>query len=252
MPSMRLHKYIAQCSNLSRRAAEKAIASGEVTVNGVTVTSMGQTIVQGKDKVALLGRNLSVGVQRHYLMFYKPKRTVVTKSDPQGRSTIWDRIPQKHSRLNTVGRLDYDSEGLLLLTDDGDLLNGLTHPSHAVAKKYQVKVKGQLTPAAFDRLIEGMIEAGERLEAKSVRRLATKPTARSVKSKGDETKHMWLEIILHSGKYRQIRRMCELVGHPVLKLKRVAVGPVQLGDLKPGKTRNLSSTELKSLQALVR
>lgn len=238
--AMRLHKFIAQASRLSRRAAERAIAAGEVRVNGVTVTTMGITVTPGQDRVEWQGLLLYAGRERQYLAYYKPKQTVVTKADPQRRRTIWDTLPPRCGALNAVGRLDYDSEGLLLLTNDGDLHACLTHPRYGVAKTYHVKVQGMMSEADRTSLVSGLRMEGERLAADTVRAL------------GNTGKNMWLEMTLHGGRYRQIRRMCELIGHSVLKLKRVSIGPVHLRTLRPGKTRSLRPMELEALQKLVR
>ncbi len=233
--ALRLHKFLAQTTTLSRRAAEVAIASGEVRVNGKIITAMGVSVTPGKDVVEWRGQSVSGRVDLVYFAFYKPKQCIVTKSDPQGRRRIWDILSERRAGLNAVGRLDYDSEGLLLLTNDGNFANALSHPKHHVAKIYQVKVSGHPDDAAIARLLAGLREEGEILEAKSVRTLP------------GTDRNAWLEIALHSGKYRQVRRMCEMIGHSVLKLKRVAIGSVRLGELAPGKTRKLKPSELRAL-----
>ncbi len=234
---MRLHKYIAEHTALSRRAAEKAIAEGLVMVNGNIVTQMGVVIEPGTDIVALEGKCIQGRGRAHrYLAFYKPRRTMITRSDPQGRRTIWDVLGSKGERLNAVGRLDYDTEGLLLLTDDGDLLQRLTHPSFGIKKVYHVKVKGLPGKDVLQRMVDGMKNDGENLRAERMR--VINRTAQNT----------WIELVLHSGKYRQVRRMCETLGAPVLKLKRVMVGNVRLGTMRSGEVRRLRPTELKNLR----
>jgi 23S rRNA pseudouridine2605 synthase len=234
--TMRLHKFLAQASALSRRSAEQAIAEGRVSVNRQRVTAMGVVIDPDQDLVCLDGTRVGRSRDHHYLVLYKPKQSIVTKSDPQGRRTIWSLLPQKAQRLNAVGRLDFESEGLLLLTDDGDLHHQLTHPTFGVAKEYLVKVRGTPAPAIVTQLCTGLEDAGETLKAEAVKII-------------DKTeRNTWLRMTLHSGRYRQIRRMCEQLHHPVLKLKRVAFGPIRLGTLRSGRTRRLTPRELARLR----
>lgn len=236
---MRLNQYLAKTTPLSRRAADQAIAKGEVTINGKVVSALGTQVQSRRDRVAWRGERLFLTPEYEYHIFYKPKQTMVTKSDPQGRATIWQRLPQRAQVLNAVGRLDYDTEGLLLLTDDGELLYRLTHPRFAVAKVYEVKVQGQITPAALVRLQAGLDTADERLEAVAIQR------------RHDTARNSWLRMTLHSGKYRQVRRMCEQVGYPVLKLKRIVFGPLHLRDLPPGRSRRLAPAEVRALRRSV-
>lgn len=234
---MRLQRLIAASSELSRRAAEAAITAGRVTVNGKTVTLLGTTVQLGRDHVALDGRPLRPSTERHYLAFNKPSRTLVTKSDPEERATIWSLLDRWKGRLNTAGRLDYDSEGLLILSDDGDFLNQLAHPRHEIWKVYEVKVKGAPSDEQLKKLMTGVtLDDGPTLPA------------RVTKGKKEAT-HMWLKIGIREGRNRQIKRMCEVIGHPVLKLKRVAIGPVRLGKLRSGTWRYLTQQELSRLTA---
>lgn len=232
---MRLQRMIALSSELSRRAAEKAIAEGRVTVNGEAVTALGTAIDPRSDRVCLDGRALRLEARRNYLAFHKPRGVLVTKSDPHGRPTIWDNLGDLKKRLDSVGRLDFDSDGLLLLTDDGDLLNKLTHPRHEIWKVYKVRVRGVPDVAAMKRLQNGVIlEEGKTLPAK-VRRV----------DQGDP--NALLEIGLREGKKRQIRRMCKEIGFPVVRLTRTSIGPVRLGFLKPGRWRHLKPYEVAKL-----
>jgi len=230
---------IALTTDLSRRAAEISIASGEVAVNGTVVTMMGTSVDIVTDRVCLRGRPLRLPERFLYLAFYKPRRVLVTKRDPQGRHTIWEYLEKWKTQMNSAGRLDYDSEGLLLVTNDGMMLNALTHPRHELVKIYVVKVRGEPTADVIDRLKTGVkLPDGETLPAR-------------VKVLKTVEKNAWLEVAIKEGRNRQIRRMCDAIGHPVLKLKRVAVGPVRLGEMRPGEWRFLSQKEISELRNLV-
>lgn len=183
---------------------------------------------------------MHIGTSRFtYLALYKPRHMLVTKADPRGRATIWEKLARYRDHCNAVGRLDFESEGLLLITDDGALLHRLTHPRYAVRKRYHVKVQGLPTTAILAKLAKGMTVAGVTYQPIPVQRLR-------------HTEHnAWLEFTLHEGKYREIRTLCETVGHPVLKLKRIAVGPIQLGALRPGSVRKLRPREIAALRQLV-
>lgn len=234
---MRLHKFIAQVTALSRRAAERVIAAGEVQVNGTVVTRMGVEIDPRRHKVFWRGKRVMPRDEGRatWVMLYKPKQSIVSKSDPQGRRTIWQLLPAKWAHLDPVGRLDYDSEGLLLLTNDGEAIHRLTHPRFGVEKVYLVKVQHRPTERDLSRLLAGLQDAGERLHASAIR--LRDRTARNT----------WLEMVLTSGKYREIRRMCERLGFPVLKLKRVRFGSVTIGALRPGAHRTLAPREVRQL-----
>lgn len=232
---MRLQRMIALASELSRRAAEDAIAGGEVTVNGEVVTKLGTTVDPLRDRVALGGKPLSLQSRRTYLAFFKPRDVIVTKSDPQGRPTMWDTLGDWRGKLNSVGRLDFESDGLILLTDDGDFLNRLTHPKHEVWKVYKVRVKGEPTRGEMERLKAGVdLKDGKTLPARVKRVDKGGPNA-------------LMEISIREGRNRQVRRMCDAIGHPVIKLRRVAIGPIRLGSLKEGKWRHLRAKEVVQL-----
>ncbi len=233
---MRLQKLIALATDLSRRAAEEAMTRGEVTVNGAVAKVMGTTVDPAIDKVCLKGKPVKAPERFLYLAFYKPRRIVVTKKDPEGRKTIWDYLDNWKEKVNSVGRLDYESEGLILLTNDGEMLNSLTHPRHEILKVYVAKVKGEPTSETIEKLKSGIkLEEGKTLPAEiKVVRVAESNT--------------WLQVGIREGKYRQIRRMCEAVGHPVLKLKRVSIGPIRLGEMKAGEWRFLSQKEIFNLE----
>lgn len=233
---MRLQKMIARACELSRRAAEKAILSGHVTVNGKTVSILGTKVNPKEDRVCVNGRPVSLPERFFYIAYNKPCGLLVTKDDPQGRPTIWDRLPKWKKLLNSAGRLDLNSEGLLILTNDGALINALTHPRHLVSKVYRVKVKGVPTTSSVDRL-----KSGIRLEEGMTRPARVKVLER-------EKNCSLLEITIEEGRKRQVRRMCEAVGHAVLELKRVAVGPVVMENMKTGECRHLTKKEIDSLK----
>lgn len=233
---MRLQRMVALASELSRRAAEVAIEKGLVTVGGEVVRTLGTTVDPIRDRVCLRGKVLRIEGQRNYLAFNKPRGCIVTKSDPRNRPTIWEYLKGWREKLNSVGRLDFYSEGLLLLTDDGDFLNRLTHPRHEVWKVYHVRVQGIPSTSTMKMLREGvMLSDGKTLPAK-VQRI----------DKGDPNALM--EIGIKEGRNRQVRRMFDSVGHAVTRLKRVAIGPVKLGRLRPGQWRRLSADEVDSLR----
>ena len=232
---MRLHRMIALSSELSRRAAEKAIEAGEVTVNGQVVTTLGTVIDPASDRVSLRGVELALAPERHYLAYHKPVGFMVTKADPEGRPTIWEHLGAWKDKLNSVGRLDFNSEGLLLLTDDGDFLNRLTHPRHEIWKIYCVRVRGVPSAADLKHLEMGVdLSDGRTLPAK-VRRI------------DPDQENALIEIGIREGRNRQVRRMFEEIGFPVVNLRRMAVGPVWLGTLAPGEWRLLTPLEVAEL-----
>lgn len=236
---MRLQRFIALSSELSRRAAEAAIARGEASVNGEVVTRPGTLVDTERDRVELRGARLVLKAGRTYLAYFKPHNTLVTKTDPQGRPTIWDDLAEWRGKLNSVGRLDFDSEGLIILTDDGDFINVLTHPRHEIWKVYRVRVKGEPTHEALQGLKRGVrLSDGMTLPAKVSRIDKGGPNA-------------LIEISIREGRNRQVRRMCEAIGHPVIRLRRVAIGPVRVGRLTPGRWRYLRPKEVSSIAALV-
>lgn len=237
---MRLHKFIAQCTALSRRAAERAIADGQVRVNGDVVKTMGVQVDPTRDRVHVAGQRVRMRAKRDYVVFHKPKHVLVSKVDGRGRKTMWDLLPERFAHVNAAGRLDYDSEGLIILSNDGEFLQRIAHPTYEIQKVYHVKVQGQPTRALLDRMQEGIHDGGERLTATEVRRTRTTRA------------NTWLSVTLHEGKNRQIRRMCAAIGHPVLKLKRMSIGAVGLGTLRSGEARRMREAELKSLRAALK
>lgn len=233
---MRLAKLIAQRSELSRRAAEKLISDGRVIVDG-NVGQIGQEVLADA-KITIDGALLAKADKQVYVAFYKPCGYVVTKSDPFEKNTIWKILPDFAKRLNSAGRLDKDSEGLLILTSDGDLIERLTHPRYAVEKTYIVTVKEKVTPRMLLRLKEGIALSDFVAAAKEAQVIETK----------EESSILMLNLT--EGKKREIRRMCRSLGLTILKLVRVSLGPIVLKDLKPGKWRYLDDDEKKKLRNL--
>jgi pseudouridine synthase len=241
---IRLQKILSMAGVASRRTAEVLIRQGRVTVNGLPVTLLGAKADPQHDDIRVDGRRLRRVRDRRYILLNKPTGYVSTRSDPQGRPTVLDLLPRDIGYLYPVGRLDFDSEGLLILTNDGDLAAHLTHPRHEVEKTYQVIVRGVPRPASVTQLTRGVIIDGVRTAPAIVRvaKSFTKGTASGAA----------LEIILREGKNRQIRRMCEAVGHPVERLRRVRIGPLRDSRLKPGAWRDLTASELASLRRAAR
>ena len=226
----RLQKVLARAGFGSRRAAEDLIAKGRVTVNGQTAV-LGQRVDPERDRVEVDGIGVSIRAGLVYYLLNKPIGVVTTASDPQGRPTVVDLVPIE-PRVFPVGRLDVDSEGLLLLTNDGELTHRLTHPSFGVEKEYLVEVDGTPAPAAIRRLREGVeLEDGLTAPAQAV------PV-------GDRA----LRIVIHEGRNRQVRRMCAAVGHPVRRLVRTRIGPIAERSLKPGEWRPLTLAEVRALE----
>jgi 23S rRNA pseudouridine2605 synthase len=258
---MRLQKILAQATDLSRRAAETAIQKGEVTVNGKVVTELGAKATPGIDRIAFQGLLLRMPSRRVLIAFNKPRNTMVTTSDPQGRDTIWSYLAKWKGRINPIGRLDFQTEGLLLLTNDGALQNRLTHPKYHVKKIYQVKVEGIASEKQLERLKKGMLVEGEEmgglevtpLKSPTPDRLKAKRTLRPAKGgkRTEISKHSWFTVALSEGKYRQIRRMFGAVDLPVIKLKRVRMGPVGLRGLERGDWRELTKDEIAALDAVI-
>jgi 23S rRNA pseudouridine2605 synthase len=243
MPAERLQKIIAAAGIASRRKAEELITGGLVSVNGQTITELGSKADPERDHIRVQGRLLR-GPQRHvYLLMNKPKGYVTTVRDPENRPTVMDLLHGVGARVYPVGRLDYASEGLLLLTNDGDLAYGLMKAASHVPKTYLVKVAGNPTSEELARLREGVTISFER-----GRRVKTAPAKIRVIR---EATNPWYEVTLTEGKNRQIRRMFEEIGYHVEKIKRVRYGPLQL-DVHPGEFRKLTPAELAKLKSSVR
>ena len=252
MPAERLQKIIAAAGIASRRNAEKLITSGAVSVNGQIVTELGTKADIERDHIRVNGKLLH-GAERHiYLLMNKPKGYVTTLRDPEGRPTIMDLVRGIRVRVYPVGRLDYASEGLLLLTNDGDLAHRLMKAASHVAKTYVVKVAGIPAAEGLERLRRGlMISAESKFHPKGLRRDNRKPervkTAPTKIRLVRESDNPWYEVTLTEGRNRQIRRMFEEIGHHVEKIKRVRYGPLSL-DVPPGEFRRLSIGEIEKLK----
>ncbi|MFI5394902.1 MAG: pseudouridine synthase [Candidatus Binatia bacterium] len=223
----------------SRRKAEELIQAGRVRLNNQVVTQLGTKANPRTDRITIDGRPLHLSDERLYILLHKPVGVVTTLSDPEGRPTVRQLLPGVHARVFPVGRLDFHSSGLLLLTNDGELAQRLTHPRYGVRKTYRVKVKGRPTPEAMAQLA-----AGVRLEE------GTTAPAEVHAVRGSDAK-TWLEITLGEGRKREIRRMCERVGCPVEKLARIRLGPLSIGKLPPGQHRLLTEREVQKLRYAV-
>jgi 23S rRNA pseudouridine2605 synthase len=246
MPKERLQKLMSAAGIASRRAAEELITEGRVTVNGTRVTELGAKADPEVDAIKVDGKRLHLPETHRYVLLNKPRGVVVTRDDPQRRPTVYallaGRIP---SRLVPVGRLDFDSEGLLILTDDGALVQKLTHPSGGCKKEYEVKVSGVPTPAQIAKLSRGVVlDDGTRTAPAEIELVETTPERQGAGG------NAWLKVVLGEGRSRQIRKMFGIVGHPVSKLRRVAIGPVRDRALKPGGFRDLTEGEVRALSTL--
>jgi 23S rRNA pseudouridine2605 synthase len=238
MKTERLQKIMARAGIGSRRACEEIILQGRVKVNGQTVTQLGTRADPTRDKIVIDGQPLTTDEALVYLILHKPPGYLSTTVDPYGRPTVMElcSVPQ---RIYPVGRLDKDSEGLLLLTNDGPLTQRLTHPRYQHEREYQVLVQGQPGRQALRALRQGVtLEDGKTSPAQ----------VHLIQNKAALLGTTWLSIVLREGRKRQIRRMCAAVDHPVQRLIRVRMGPLHLGDLKPGEHRRLTRQEIKTLR----
>lgn len=235
---MRLQKYLAMCGVASRRHAEKMILDGKIQVNGVTIREMGVQVDENTDTVTVEGEVVKPEQEKHYLAYYKPIGEVTTAFDPEGRPTVMAKFRDYPVRLFPVGRLDFDSEGLLLLTNDGELMNRLLHPSHEVKKVYLVKASNEVSEEEIRQLRRGVMIDGKLTSPAEVR-LIRKETFDTV-----------LLISIHEGRNRQVRKMLEATGHQVVSLKRVEFGPIALKDLPRGQWRKLTGQEIEKIKKL--
>lgn len=235
----RLQKILSRAGVTSRRKAEGLILEGRVSVNGVVVRELGTRAVWGKDEIRIDGAAISSSVEKVVLAFCKPRGCVTTLRDPQGRTTVAHVLGDLPWRLYPVGRLDYDAEGLLLMTNDGELAHRLQHPRYKVAKTYEVEVKGNPDADALVRLEAGVELKDGVIAAAGVVILAAGPGSARI------------SLTVREGRYHLVKRMCEAVGLPVLRLRRTRIGPVALGALRPGAKRRLTSGEARSLRRAV-
>jgi pseudouridine synthase len=244
MPAERVQKILASAGVASRRASEAFILAGRVTVNGRVVRELGVRADPAQDDVRLDGRPVRPPEERTYLLLNKPRGYTSTASDPHARYTVMELLPEDTPRVYPVGRLDKDSEGLLLFTDDGELAERLLHPRHHIPKEYAVLVRGNLTEQTLERLRRGVPLAGEKTAPAEVE--PGEPPPGVGQPGGFEM--LWLRIVLHEGRKRQIREMCEAVGLEVVRLWRVRLGRLKLGTLRPGRVRHLTRHEVESLR----
>jgi len=232
----RLNKIIADAGIASRRAADQLILEGRVSVDGEVITELGNKVDPEICDIKVDGESLSISKSKTYLAFHKPAGVISTMSDPEGRSNLGDFFKDRKDRLYHVGRLDKDSEGLILLTNDGELAHRATHPSYGLEKRYLVEIEGEFNKQLSDQLLQGV-----RLEdglARAVKVIHARAVSRN---------HHWVEITIHEGRYHIIRRLIESLGLKVLRLIRLDFGPISLGDMKPGRHRVLNSQEMTNL-----
>jgi 23S rRNA pseudouridine2605 synthase len=241
MPLARLQKILSTAGVSSRRASESLITEGRVTVNGETVTELGSKADPDVDDIRVDGRRVKTATARRYILMYKPRGYITSRSDPQQRPTVIDLLAKGGVRdyVYPVGRLDYESEGLLILTSDGELAERLMHPSHGIAREYQARVRGVPDQHALDRLSNGVPLDGRKTAHAEV------TIEKVIESQGGDD--AVLSIVLHEGRNRQVRRMCEAVGHPVVRLRRVRIGPIRDEHIRPGEFRDLSPREVAAL-----
>ncbi len=234
---VRLQKLLSQAGVASRRAAERLIAEGRVTINGVTVREMGTKATESDD-IRVDGRRIRAAERKRYILLHKPAGVVTTRKDPQRRPTVIDYLTGVREYVYPVGRLDFDTDGLLLLTNDGDLAAILTHPRHGVERTYEARVAGMPDERALERLRSGIPLDGRR----------TMPADVLLLNGGRRDKDGIVRITIREGRNRQVRRMLEAVGHPVQTLKRTRIGPIADRHLKPGTWRELTEDEIRRLR----
>lgn len=239
----RLQKIIAHAGFASRREAETMIREGRVTVNGRVVTELGTRADAARDHIKVDGKLITRAETHRYIILYKPKEVMTTVEDPQGRKTVIDLIRGVRERIYPVGRLDFHSEGLVLLTNDGDLAFKISHPTNGSVKTYHVKVRGVPEDRLIDKLQRGITIDGKRTLPCTITRMKT--TGRN-----DDEGNSWFEVKLKEGRTQQIRKMFKAVGHPVSKLKRIAIGPITDPALTAGDWRELTKYEVKMLATL--
>ena len=241
MSLSRLNKIIADAGIASRRAADQLILEGRVSVDGQIIIELGGKYDPEINDVKVDGESLSINKSKTYLAFHKPAGIISTMSDPEGRANLGDYFKDRKDRLYHVGRLDKDSEGIILLTNDGDLAHRATHPSYGLEKRYLVEVEGEFNKQMSDQLLQGV-----RLEDGLARAMKV------VHARAVSKNHHWVEITLHEGRFHIIRRLIESLGLKVLRLIRLDFGPINLGDMKPGRHRVLNSQEMTNLFTLLK
>ena len=239
----RLQKIIAHAGFASRREAETMIREGRVTVNGRVVTELGSKADGDRDHIKVDGKLITHAEPHRYIILYKPKEVMTTVVDPQGRRTVIDLVRGIRERIYPVGRLDFHSEGLVLLTNDGELAFKVSHPTHGSVKTYNVKVRGVPEERIVDKLRRGITLDGKRTLPCDIEPIKTT-------GRGEDQGNSWFEVKLREGRTQQIRKMFQAVGHPVSKLKRVAIGPISDPKLSPGVWRELTKSEVRMLATM--
>jgi 23S rRNA pseudouridine2605 synthase len=239
----RLQKIIAHAGVASRREAESMIREGRVTLNGRTVTELGTKADADRDHIKVDGKLLTRAEPHRYILLYKPKEVMTTVDDPQGRRTVIDLVRGVRERIYPVGRLDFQSEGLVLLTNDGELAYNVSHPTNGSIKTYSVKVRGVPEERLVEKLRRGITIEGKRTLPCDIERIKTT-------GKKDDEGNSWFEVRLREGRTQQIRKMFKALGHPVAKLKRVAIGPIADPKLAAGDWRELTKHEVKMLETM--
>lgn len=237
----RLQKVIANSGLTSRRKAERLISEGKVTVNGTIVTRLGTQVDPEKDVIGVTGKTLSLPSKKTVVYaLYKPRYCVTTLDDPQGRDTVVKYFPKTNFRLFPVGRLDYDAEGLILLTNDGELAHNITHPSKHIWKQYFVKIKGKLVKQEIRSLVSGPVINGIKRQTVKIKLLHYV---------NDKT---WLVVSLQEGTKHHLKKMFDTIGYPVLKIKRYSIGNIELLEMKPGDCKLLSKSDVQKMLDLVK
>jgi len=243
LDGIRIQKFLSMAGRASRREAEGFISAGRVQVNGIRVTELGTRVVVGVDRIEVDGEVVTVSRVVRWYKFHKPPGVVTTRSDPHADTTIYDVLPAEMQAMKYLGRLDRATEGLLLLSDDGDMINKLLHPSGEVEREYEATVAGTPTPKTLRSLTDGIVLGDGPARAKRVELVGRDP-----KNPANGV----VRLVLTEGRKREVRRMLESVGHHVLRLIRVRFGVVELGDLPAGEWRPLKTNEIDGLRALVR
>ncbi|MBI5804632.1 rRNA pseudouridine synthase [candidate division TA06 bacterium] len=235
---VRLNKFLAQCGVASRRQADEMIAAGQVTVNGKKVTELGTVILPSRSTVKVGGKHINPPKVHQYWVFNKPKGYLCSRGDPYGRPTIYDAVPFYLKNMKYAGRLDLDSEGLLIMTDDGELIEQITHPSNQIKRTYVVWVRGLVQKAELDQLKQGVEYEGEHYAPAPAKILRYDP----------REQNSFIEITIREGKKREVKMMFRALGRQVLELKRISFGPVKLGYLETGQARKITDEELAQMK----
>jgi pseudouridine synthase len=235
---IRIQKFLSMAGRASRREAERLLAEGRIRVNGVGTRELGTRVVPGRDHVEVDGVVVRAGAPPQWIAFHKPAGLLTTRTDPHGGENVYDALPEEFRDLKYLGRLDRGTEGLLIFSNQGSVINGLLHPSRAVEREYRAWVAGTPTPKTLRELTQGVV-------------LGDGPArAKSAALQGRDGNHAVVSLVLTEGRKREVRRLFSAVGHPVQRLMRVRFGTLRLGDLKAGEWRWLTDDEISHLEAL--